>query len=171
MGKVIFLTGAPGSGKTTVIQKVIAHVSRKVIGFITQEIREGGRRKGFKIITLDGREAIMAHVDIRGKPRIGKYGVDLGAIEEMAVKSLGCALDEGCLTIIDEIGPMEILSEGFRQIVIEILNRDIDVLGTIVKRSLPFTDRIKALPDVNLIEITNQNRDSIVEHVLQLLKS
>ena len=117
MGKAIFLTGVPGCGKTTVIQEVLTLVPRRAGGFITQEIREEGRRKGFKIITLDGREAIMAHVDIRGTPRIGKYGVDLRAIKEVAVESLRCALDEGSLTVIDEIGPMEILSERFRQIV------------------------------------------------------
>ena len=171
MGKVIFLTGVPGCGKTTTIQKVLTLIPRKASGFITQEIREEGRRKGFKITTLDGREAIMAHVDIRGKPRIGKYGVDLRAIDEVAVKSLRCALDEGNLTVIDEIGPMEILSERFCQIVIEILNRDIVVLGTIVKRSLPFTDRIKALPNVILLEITKENRDSIVERLHELLTS
>lgn len=171
MGKAIFLTGVPGSGKTTVIQKALDLVPRKAGGFITQEIREEGRRKGFKIITVDGREAILAHVDIRGKPRIGKYGVDLKAIEGVAVKSLRDAMDEGSLTIIDEIGPMEILSEGFRQVVIEILNRELDVLGTIVKRSLPFTDKIKALPGVILLEITKENRDLIVGQLLQLLKS
>ncbi len=170
MGRVILLTGAPGVGKTTVIQTVIPWLSREVGGFFTQEIREGGRRKGFKIVTMDGHEGILAHVDIRGGPRIGKYGVDLAAIEELIVSSLRSSLNDDSLLIIDEIGPMEILSDSFRQVVMDVLRSEKDVLGTIVKRKLPFTERIKASPNVTIIEIHEGNRHVIPEKIYNLLK-
>jgi nucleoside-triphosphatase len=171
MGKVIFLTGAPGSGKTTAIQKVLSRLTCKVNGFITQELREGGRRKGFKIITMDGVEGILAHVELRGVPRIGKYGVNMDAIETIGVNSLKRALEKGTLAVVDEVGPMEILSEGFRKVLLELLNRDIEILGTIVKRTLPFTDKIKAFQNVTVLEIHPSNRDRMVEHLVELFRN
>jgi nucleoside-triphosphatase len=167
MGTMVLLTGKPGSGKTTAIRRIISRLSREVSGFVTEEIREGGRRQGFKIITMDGHEGTLAHVDIRGAPRIGKYGVDLTAIEELVVKSLRSGLKDASLLIIDEIGPMEILSDPFRQVVMEVLRSDKDVLGTIVSRKLPFTERIKSYPNVTLLEIHMGNRDVLPEKIVQ----
>ena len=79
MRQVILSTGDPGCGKTTLIQHVLAELSVPAGGFYTQEVREGGTRKGFEIITLDGRRAILAHVNIRGPKKVGKYGVNLAA--------------------------------------------------------------------------------------------
>ena len=123
------------------------------------------------MITMDGREGILAHIKLRGVPRIGKYGVDLDALEELGVNSLRYALETRTLAIVDEIGPMEILSESFRQVLMDLLDGDVDVLGTIVKRSLPFTDRIKALPNVVLLEIQPGNHDRMVATILKLLQN
>jgi len=171
MAKAIFLTGAPGSGKTTAIQRVTARLNRKANGFITQELREAGKRKGFKIITLEGDEGVLAHVERRGFPRIGRYGVNLDAIDTLGVKSLRRALEMGTLAVVDEIGPMEILSENFCQVVLELLHGDVEVLGTIVKRSRPFTDKVKSFPNVTVLEIQPGNRDRMVEQLLKYLES
>jgi nucleoside-triphosphatase len=171
MGKVIFLTGAPGSGKTTAIQKIVSRLSVKPGGFYTQEIREMGVRKGFKIITLDSQESILAHVDIKGAPRIGKYGVDLLAIEDVAVESMHRAMREASLIVVDEIGPMEILSDSFRKAVMQILDSEVDVVGSIVKRKIPFAEAIKAHPNVTVLEIHHRNRHIIVDQVLEFLEA
>ena len=42
-----------------------------VTGFFTREIKEEGRRVGFSINTLDGREGILAHKSIDSKYRVG----------------------------------------------------------------------------------------------------
>jgi nucleoside-triphosphatase len=169
MGNAIFLTGPPGCGKTTVIRNVLARLERKANGFITQEIREGGTRKGFKITTLDGDEGILAHIDLKSSPHIGKYGVDLEALEALGVRSLRRALERGTLAVVDEIGPMEILSKSFRRVLSELLDGDSEILGTIVKRSLPFTDAIKARSSVEVLEIHPGNREWMVSHLLALL--
>jgi nucleoside-triphosphatase len=171
MGKAIFLTGSPGSGKTTAIQKVLSRLPRNANGFITKEIREGGKRKGFKIITMDGAEDILAHIELRDVPRIGKYGVNLDAMETLGVNSLQCAMEKRTLAVVDEVGPMEILSQSFRKVLLELLNREVETLGTIVKRSRPFTDKIKALPNVIVLEIHPGNRDRMVEHLVELFEN
>ena len=47
------------------------------VGFYTREIRERGIRKGFTLNSLDGTERLLAHVDLPGGTRVGRYGVDV----------------------------------------------------------------------------------------------
>lgn len=165
----ILLTGAPGSGKTTLIRRLLAGLDRPAGGFYTQEIRSQGVRLGFELITLDGRQGVLAHVDIRSRHRVGRYGVDLGVLDGMGVDAILAAIDAGGLVVIDEIGPMEIASERFRRAVIQALDSHATVLATIVKRSIPFTDQIKARPDVRLFEVRPDNREELVSRIAPLL--
>ena len=168
--RTILLTGRPGSGKTTLIRRVLARLARPAGGFYTQEIREAGRRMGFEIITLDGGRGILAHVDISSKNRISKYGVDLSALETFAIPAMLDAVEHHKLVVIDEIGPMELLSPEFRQVVLDILGKSASVLGSIVWRSTPFTDQIKSRPDVTLLEVTPENREELFEVILELVE-
>src|SRR5262245_9707116 len=49
----VLLTGAPGSGKTTLVREVVRELDpSRVAGFTTEEIREGGERLGFRVRLL-----------------------------------------------------------------------------------------------------------------------
>ncbi len=87
MTKKVLLTGRPGCGKTTLIKRVVSELARPAGGFYTEEIRAHGERLGFKIITLDGQEALLAHVDFKTPERVGKYGLDLSALENSGRRS------------------------------------------------------------------------------------
>lgn len=167
----LLLTGDPGCGKTTLIRRILENVRGQADGFYTEEIRVDGDRQGFKMITLDGQVGILAHAALAGPPRISKYGIDIASLEEIGVASIQRALQNRSLVIIDEIGPMEMFSDAFCQTVLDVLNSDLVVLGTIVKRSRPFTDQIKARPDVKVIEVYPNNRDMLVTHLLTLLRA
>ena len=163
------LTGAPGSGKTTLIHQVVDQYSGPAGGFYTQEIREGAKRQGFEIITLEGERGILAHVDVHSQLHVSKYGVDIPTLDRIAVATIQKTIEHGGIVVIDEIGPMEISSSRFREAVMNALNSDCDLLGTIVKRSTPFTDQIKSRGDVTLIEVHPGNRDQLVGVILSML--
>src|SRR5215470_901552 len=106
----LLITGPPGVGKTTVIRVVMSGLAgARLGGFFTQEMRSRGVRSGFEVVTFDGRRAVLAHVDRRGDPRVGKYGVDAGVLETTARTSLSVSpgID---VYLVDEIGKMECLS-------------------------------------------------------------
>lgn len=168
---IILLTGAPGSGKTTAVRRIVAGLARAAGGFYTREIRTSGTRFGFEIVTLDGQDGVLAHTEIAGQPRVGRYGVDLLALEDIGIESIETAVRKGVLVVIDEIGPMEILSAPFCRAVEAALDSGADVLGTIAARPHPCSDAIKARPDVTLIEITPARRDAVVAEVTALLGS
>jgi nucleoside-triphosphatase len=170
MKRVFLLTGSPGSGKTTAIQKVLSRLSCEAGGFYTEEIREGGRRTGFALITLDGRSGVLAHVRIRGAPRIGKYGVDLSVMDGIAVDGLTRAMTEKDIVVIDEIGPMELLSRRFRDVVMQVLECEVLVLGSIAKRRIDFTDAIKRHPNVRIVEIDRANREQLPMDIVEWIR-
>ncbi|GAG23971.1 unnamed protein product, partial [marine sediment metagenome] len=85
----------------------------KVAGFYTQEIRRNNIRKGFSWACLDGTTGILAHTDIKGPWRVGKYGVDVAGFEKSVVPILDAEHADAELFVIDEIGKMECLSDKF----------------------------------------------------------
>jgi nucleoside-triphosphatase len=161
----ILLTGRPGCGKTTLIKRVVNNLPRGAGGFYTEEIRDGGTRAGFKIVTLNGEEAVFAHVDFKTPHHVGKYGLDLSALERIGVGAVRQAIQARRLVVIDEIGPMEIRSPIFREAVNEALDSEVLVLATIFARPLPFTEAIKSRPDVRLIEVRPDNRERLVSEL------
>lgn len=182
MNQVILLTGRPGCGKTTLIHRLIPMLPKPVHGFYTQEIRqpitERGKssRLGFELLTMDGQRGVLAHVQAvqvggRTRPRVGRYIVNLEALNTLALPSLMASKAKYGWTVIDEIGPMEMLSDPFCQAVERLLSREVNILGSIVQRRTQFGDQIKAHPGVTLIELTVQNREEVFDHLRTLIAS
>lgn len=164
----ILLTGPPGCGKSTIVEKVIKRLRRPALGFITHEIREGKKRVGFAIKTLDGKEGILAHRDKKSPLRVGAYGVCLEEFEELALSSIKAAR-EGQVLVMDEIGKMEILSAKFRKAVREALEAPWDLLATVGKGKDPFLLWVRSHPSVMLRNVTLDNREGLVEEILEAL--
>jgi nucleoside-triphosphatase THEP1 len=166
----ILITGPPRSGKSTVIEKIVDRVQRPATGFFTREIRQKGRRAGFSIRTLDGREGVLAHKRIKSQWRVGKYGVNITDIESIAVRSI-IPSKEDEMIVVDEIGKMECFSRQFRETLIKALDSQNRMIGSIALKGGPFIERIKDREDVQLIEITAQNRDFILDQLVESLKA
>jgi nucleoside-triphosphatase len=172
MTKKVLLTGRPGCGKTTLVKRVVNKLALPPGGFYTEEMRERGQRVGFKLVTLDGEEAVFAHVNFKTRERLGKYGLNLSALEAVGVKAIREAVRTRQLVVIDEIGPMEIRSPVFRDTVSDALDSpDVSgILATITARSLPFADAIKRRADVMVIELRPDNREQLVSELSDQFK-
>src|SRR5262249_17997579 len=132
--RLLLLTGRPGVGKTTVIRKVVAGLTgHRLAGFYTEEIRLApGEREGFRLVTFDGRTALMAHVDFKGRARIGRYGVDVAIIGALAESSLSPAREAACY-VVDEIGRMECLAPRFVSAMRKVLDGPRPVVATVAR--------------------------------------
>jgi nucleoside-triphosphatase len=166
----VLLTGRPGCGKTTLIKRVVNKLAGPVGGFYTEEIRERGVRVGFKLVTLDAEEAVFAHVDFKTPERVGKYGLDLFALDAVGAAAIREAVRTRQLVVIDEIGPMEIRLPIFRQTVNEAFDSGASILATITARPFPFADAIKKRADVSLIEVRPDNREQLASELLDQLQ-
>lgn len=158
----ILVTGRPGCGKTTLIRDVIEAVEQPSSGFYTREKRDGrGRRTGFELVTLAGQAATLAGIRTQGTHRVGRYSVNLAALDDLGVPAIEAAVASGAIVVIDEIGKMELLSHAFQRAVISAIHRHSLILGAIMRASHPFADEIKQQPDTLLFELTEANRDEI----------
>jgi nucleoside-triphosphatase len=166
----ILITGVPGIGKTTVMEKLGGMLDRPA-GFVTAEIRERGGRTGFSIRTFDGREAILAQ---RGKspgPRVGPYTVFLDGLDSIGVHSIDIGIAEARVILIDEIGKMEAKSAAFKSAVNRALESDVDVVATLGVSAGPFLKSVRERPDVRLVEVTRSNRDELPARLVAMLES
>jgi len=157
----LLLTGRPGSGKTTVVERVVARLpSGAASGFFTRELRDGGVRRGFAIHTLDGRSAVLARAGSGKGPRVGRYQVEVEELDMLAVPAL--APHAGVrLVVVDEIGRMECLSRRFCDAVRAALDGPLPVLGTVALRGGGFIAEVRRRRDVSILEVTPGNRDRL----------
>jgi len=171
--RVILLTGRPGVGKTTVVNRVYEHYSKngfKIEGLTTREVREGGARTGFMITDLSsGQEGWLAKKNLPAGPRVGSYVVVSDDLEKIGVAALERSMKGAAdLVIVDEIGPMEMTSPSFRNSISRVLNGYRAVVATV-----KFGSRY---PEVETIlrkslhwEITKENRESIYRRTIRQL--
>ncbi len=171
MKHILLLTGRPGIGKTTVIRRVAAALAGTSLrGFTTEEIRAGRQRVGFRLETFDDRSLVLAHVDNRSAQRVGKYGVDVRAFDQLVETLLG-GEHAGDVYLIDEIGKMECLSHRFVAAVTDILESASCVIATIALRGADFIERVKSRSDADVWQVTRENRDELPAQVVAWLKA
>ncbi len=166
----ILLTGPPRCGKTTVVQKVAARFPGRAAGFYTREVRAGGVRVGFEIVTLDGQVAWLSHVDFPGPLRVGKYGVNLENFHRVALPALVPAPGIE-LIVVDEVGKMECFSSRFVAAMEKLWAAPVPLLITVAERGGGYMAAIKEKPDKILLTVTPANRDDLPGQILKLLDS
>jgi nucleoside-triphosphatase len=166
----ILLTGLPGCGKTTAVIRICdALKDMRLAGFYTEEIRHNETRMGFRWKRLDGAEGTLAHVDIKGRFKVGRYGVDIAGFERDVVQILDEARTDVQLFVIDEIGKMECFSLKFVDAVRRLFPGQRAVLATVAQKGAGLIAEVKDYPAVKLFTLTERNRDSVVGEILELL--
>ncbi len=167
--KNLFIAGTPGVGKTMLLREVSLAKRHRIGGFYTEHILAGRMRKGFMMRTFDGQERVLATKGMKSPHQLGKYGVDINALENVGIPALKLALMTKDLVVIDEIGAMEMMSERFRQTLLECLTSTKPVLATIRAESQPFSDQVKKLSDTETIVLTKANYQQVKQQVRKWL--
>jgi len=170
LSKNILLTGSPGVGKTTVIERLIERLcDLKPIGFYTREIRGEGNRVGFSLISLDGTESVLSHIGLVSPYRVGRYKVDVEGFEKF-LNHLDLLNSPSSIAIIDEIGKMECFSQKFQKIVIQLLEGEKTLVATIAIKGRGFPAKIRKRKDCDLIQLTKENRDLLPKTLEEMVK-
>ena len=155
--KHLFLTGPKQIGKSTVLRKLLQDRKVKIGGFRTVRIP---LEDGASIHMVAPSETEYTDENRIFSRRKGGLYIDPSDFDR-----IGCGLlaDTGdCdLILMDELGPNEANSEKFRQAVWNTLDGEKSVYGVLQVADSDFLDAVAARPDVQVITISLENRDSM----------
>jgi nucleoside-triphosphatase len=171
----IFLTGKPRVGKTTVILRtvhILRSMGKTVGGILSSEIIERGARVGFELIDLlDGNRGVLSHIHQREGPMISKYRVNLIDLNIVGAAAVRKAIDRADVIVIDEVGPMELFSQPFKEAVRMALASSKSLLGTLHRSaSDPLASEIRGSSRIKVIEVTVKNREELPATIVKALQ-
>jgi len=178
--RVLLLTGNPGVGKTTVLMKTVTALKEggcKVGGVISREVREGGTRVGFEILDLNSsKRGWLAHVNQKSGPQVGKYRVNIEDLNTIGAQAILDAVEDCDVIVIDEVGPMELFSEKFKEATRRALeSRKLVVAIVHWKAQDVLIGEARKREDAEIITVTYENREKIhaivAEKALRFLKT
>ena len=156
----ILLCGDINSGKTTLIQRLLADMSAAPRGYITVRMPE-----------VDGVSNVYLY-DIANPPeRVEDAAVIMairatgtekhpGRLDTLGVRYL-TDIPAGSVVVLDEIGSLETASPEFQKAVMRILSGDYTVLAAVKAANTDFLRAVRRHPDCELYIITPDNRDAL----------
>jgi len=166
----VCLTAPPGTGKSTVIKKVVGqlqHLGVPLSGFYTEEVLDqSGTRIGFDLVDVNGQKrAALSRVGFASPVMVERYGVDLDSLAAF----LPLVDVKADVVVIDEIGKMQLASPAFCQMLEDVFNRDCVILSTVHVFEHDVTDRLRVRADVHVVSVTEENRDGMVSTAVHTL--
>jgi nucleoside-triphosphatase len=166
----IFVTGGRGTGKSTVIRKIIATLGITPSGFITISDKRGYEGVWALYLQDAGRDTPL--FSDKNKAAVcradGSWESYPDIFDSEGTKLLSFQ-NKPRLVIMDELGFMEKDARIFQSKVMEILDSPIPVIGAIKTVRDPFLDRVRNHPNADLFEVTPQNRDTLARDLAAML--
>ncbi|MFW6153283.1 MAG: nucleoside-triphosphatase, partial [Halobacteriota archaeon] len=132
-------------------------------GLFSPERRDGDGRTGFDLVDIaSGDRVTMASTSFERGPSVGKYRVDVEAVDAIVERALVPSIEGAAVFLVDEIAPMECHSDRFVRAIRRLLDDDRPTVATIHRRSTGgFIGEVKRRPDTHTIEVTEANRDDL----------
>jgi nucleoside-triphosphatase len=169
--KNLLLTGPPGCGKTTVLERVAEQLGElRLAGIVTRELRDQGQRVGFEAIGLGGHRVMLAHVRFRSLVSVGRYGVEPDRLVPLIIEEMVRPPGTVDTYLIDEIGKMECHCPQFTEAIRRLLLGSVPVVATIALRGGGFIAEVKERRDVQIVEVTRGNRQALPGRIAAWVK-
>ncbi|HJJ30537.1 MAG TPA: nucleoside-triphosphatase [Methanocorpusculum sp.] len=169
MQRHVLLTGNIQVGKSTIINKVINAL----------DINPGGFKTCWGAPCSDGTTDLyllgMHEAPSPDKIAARRLGSGCGVtafpdVFDTVGPHLLAEASHSSLIIMDELGFIEKNATTFQNAVLSTFDGAIPVLGVIRNMQTPFLDKVRAHPNVDVIFVTEDNRDDIFLQVLDLFK-
>jgi nucleoside-triphosphatase len=125
---------------------------------------------GFEAVGLGGRRAILAHARFRSSVSVGRYGVEPNRLTPLIEVELARPPGAVDAFLIDEIGKMECHCPQFVATMRRLLGGRIPVLATIALRGGGFMAEVRNRPDVEIVEVTQANRQALPGQIAAWVK-
>lgn len=164
----IFLTGPKQIGKSTIINKVI------------EGIRKEGLRIGGFCTYMGINNDLDIYINYLNQDKIYlsdnkvAYRTLQGATPIFQVfDTLGVRIlseNNNDVIVMDELGFLETNAELFKSKVLSLLDGVKPIIGVVKEREIPWLDKVKYHPQVELITVSKVNRDSLPEIILNKIK-
>ena len=154
-----FLTGGVQVGKSTIIKRLVRDLGLDAGGFMTRWV--GTRTDRVPVLLPYGVEPVpFTEDDIAAVCKGETMTPRIGIFDTVGPRILGESAGRDVI-IMDELGSLESRSYAFQKAVLKTLDGDTPVLGVIQPRDVPFLNGIRSRPDVTVITVDEDNRDSV----------
>lgn len=140
--------------KGRLIASLVSGYSYWLGGFYTAELRSGPVREGFMLKTPGGRSEIMASTTTLSSVSFNKYGINMPALDGLAVRSLEGARKDGKIALIDELGPITLESVKLAAAVLEALASDTPCLATFRGNARKFEETFGKMENTIVLDLT-----------------
>ncbi|WP_461614061.1 nucleoside-triphosphatase [Clostridium sp. Marseille-QA1073] len=168
--KNLFLTGEIGVGKSTLLKKLIEKINTSIGGYVTERVIDNNILKYNLISLYDGiEEYSISQMPLNRHSNNPE--VFLSSFNEGAFSILEKSFYERNVVIMDELGFMESKAYRFQNIVLRLLDSSKTVIGVLKKRDCEFLNNIRNRKDVIIIEVTEENRNILLEKLITILVS
>ncbi len=173
----ILITGPPRCGKTTLVSRIsteLKKLNNEIFGFITEEVKKGQKRIGFRAIDINLKNECWLSRKTNKKTQymVGSYNVFIDEFEQFLEKCFeNFSIDNSNnLIIIDEIGKMELFSHKFVSLISEMFKSKSSILATIgQKLRHPVKDMLLQMKNIKIYNLTRNNFDEIKSNLIQML--
>lgn len=142
------------------------------VGYRTLPYEIGGVQKGFYLHSLvpvgeyENDSPILIRAGKGKKISIPETFETLGAAVMKKVKEM-----PEKTAVIDELGKAEADAPAFQEALFSCLDTQSLVIGVLQKNTGAFTQAVAERPDVEVIEVTEKNRDGLLEEICKKIKN
>ena len=166
------IVGDRGVGKSTLIRRVLAELTRPLFGYETKKEEQlEDPLRGCPIYIYDaGVPHVQTSKNLIGYHKEANAAAITAAFDRYASQLLE-TVPEGCVVELDEIGFLEAKSEAFCRAVMQLLDGNAPVIAAVKNREIPFLETVRNHKNARCFYITPENRDVLYEEVLAFLRT